>query len=88
LDCTGVPDRLLPHFKQYAICSSLQPSSEHHKLTCYYFNNNRNPRLVISPAKVEVVYPDPKIYVLRGFLDEAEMNRLKELAAPKVCAWQ
>jgi hypothetical protein len=31
------------------------------------------------------LYPDPKIYVLRGFLEEAEMNRLKALAAPKVC---
>ena len=62
----------------------LQPSSQHHKLVCYYFDNNRNPRLVIRPAKVEVLYPDPKIYVLRELLSDVEMDRLKELAAPKV----
>lgn len=62
----------------------LQPSSQHHKLICYYFNNKMNPRLIIQPAKVEVVYSDPKIYVLRDFLSDVEMERLIELAAPKV----
>lgn len=39
---------------------------------------------MIQPVKVEIVYPDPKIYVFRDFLSEVEMERLKELAAPKV----
>ena len=51
---------------------------------CYYYDNNHNPRLVIQPGKVEVVHPDPKIYVIRDFLSDVEMDRLKELAAPKV----
>ena len=62
----------------------LQPSSLHHKLVCYYFHNNRNPRLIIRPVKVEILYPDPKIYVLREIVTEREMERLKVLAAPKV----
>ena len=39
---------------------------------------------MIQPVKVEVVYPDPKIYIIRDLLSDNEMNRLKELAAPKV----
>lgn len=39
---------------------------------------------MIRPVKVEVVYPDPSIYVLRDLLSDSEMERLKELAAPKV----
>ena len=62
----------------------IQPSSDHHKLVCYYFDNKNDPRLVLQPVKVEVLYPDPKIYVLRDFISEVEMARLKELAAPKV----
>ena len=30
------------------------------------------------------MYPDPKIYVLRGVISEKEMARLRELAAPIV----
>ena len=62
----------------------IQPSKDHHKLTCYYYDAGRNPRLIIRPAKVEVVYPDPKLYVLREVISKAEMARLRELAAPIV----
>jgi hypothetical protein len=66
------------------VCLFLQPSKDHHKLTCYYYDAGGNPRLVIRPAKVEVVYPDPKLYVLREVISEKEMARLRELAAPIV----
>ncbi len=52
-------------------------------LTCFYLHKN-NPRLLIQPVKVEVVYPDPMITILHDILTDAEMNRLKELAGPKV----
>lgn len=39
---------------------------------------------MLQPVKVEILYPDPKIYVLRDFISEVEMARLKKLAAPKV----
>lgn len=61
-----------------------QPAKDHHKLTCYYFNNKRNPRLLLRPIKVEVVFPEPRIYMLRDVISEPEMARLKELAGPKV----
>ena len=65
-------------------CIFPQPSKAHHKLICYYYDAGRNPRLIIRPAKVEVVYPDPKLYVLREVISKTEMARLKELAAPIV----
>lgn len=61
-----------------------QPSKDHHKLICYYYDAGRNPRLVIRPVKVEIVYPDPKLYVLRDIISEQEMARLRALAAPIV----
>ena len=67
----------------------IQPAKDHHKLICYYYDAGRNPRLVIRPVKVEVMYPDPKIYVLREVISEKEMARLRELAAPivSVCGY-
>ena len=61
-----------------------QPPRQHHKLVCFYFTNGRKPRLFLRPAKVEVVYPRPKIFVFRDLLSESEMARLRELAQPLV----
>ena len=59
-----------------------QPAEIHSELTCYYYDAGRNPRLVIRPIKLEVVYPDPKIYVFREILTDQEMKRLKDLGEP------
>ena len=48
------------------------------------FTSKNNPRLLLAPVKVEVVYPDPLIYVLHDVFTDAEMERLKVLAGPKV----
>ncbi len=57
------------------------------KLTCYYYSSGNNPRLIIQPVKVEVVYLNPNIYMLRDILSEREMERLKELGGPAVRTW-
>ena len=62
----------------------LQPSRLHHKLLCYWYDGQRNPRLLLQPIKVELLYLNPKIYVFHDFLSDKEMDRLKELAGPKV----
>ena len=64
-----------------------QPAEEHHKLFCFYYTGRNNPRLILKPAKMEVVFPDPKLYMWRDALSEPEMSRLKQLAEPKVCVW-
>ena len=43
---------------------------------------------MIRPVKVEVLYPDPKIYVFRDILNDHEIDRLKELATPKVSTYE
>ena len=56
----------------------------HRKYICFYYTNNRNPRLLVQPAKVEIANLKPRVWMLRNVLTETEMNRLKELAGPKV----
>ena len=62
-----------------------QPGKDHHKLVCFYYDNDRNPRLILRPQKVEVAFPEPKIYIFRDSITEKEMSRLKDLARPMVC---
>ena len=62
----------------------LQPSHLHKKFICYYYNNNRNPRLVFAPIKTEVAFLEPKIYIFHDLISDREIERLKELASPKV----
>ncbi len=76
------------HTRAYicTINTPTQPAKEHHKLICYYFTSGNNPRLILRPAKIEVVFPDPRLYMWRDAISEVEMARLKELAEPRVCA--
>ena len=63
----------------------LQPPEQHKKYICFFYNNHRNPRLLLRPAKIEIANLKPRVWMLRSVLTESEMNRLKELAGPKVC---
>ena len=113
------------------VCHIMQPKEYDSELMCFYYDNHRTPGLVIRPVKVEVVFPKPRLFILRsvsllpsfsflllpsfsfschlslsffchlllsfsshaiiycdlffrGILSEREMDRLKELAGPKV----
>jgi len=66
------------------MCFVLQPPELHRKYICFYYNNHRNPRLLVNPAKVEIANLKPRVWMIRNVLTETEMNRLKELAGPKV----
>ena len=63
----------------------VQPPDQQKKYICFYYNNHRNPRLLLRPAKVEIANLKPRVWMLRNVLMESEMDRLKELAGPKVC---
>lgn len=58
------------------------PKEDHHQLICFYYNNRRTPGLLLQPAKVEIAFPNPRIYIIRDIISETEMKRLKELAGP------
>ncbi|CAG0885523.1 unnamed protein product [Darwinula stevensoni] len=51
---------------------------------CTYFDHNRHPLLVIGPLKLEVMYPKPWIVIFRNFLQENEMEIIKQLAQPRL----
>ncbi|XP_065186802.1 prolyl 4-hydroxylase subunit alpha-1-like [Sycon ciliatum] len=51
---------------------------------CFYSNRNRTPRLILRPAKVEVAWVKPTVLLYRDIVSESEINRLKELATPRL----
>lgn len=51
---------------------------------CFYTTGRRHPRLLLKPIAVEVVYVRPTVLLYRNLLSDTEMDRLKELATPKV----
>eukprot|EP00731_Ephydatia_muelleri_P003865 Em0002g41a len=74
------------HERYEQLCRQADPTPKgmHQKLICYYDDRSRNPRLILSPVKVEVLHVDPDLFMIRDLLTEGEMNRLKELASPKL----
>lgn len=51
-------------------------------MMCWYYS--ATPRLKIRPAKFERVFVKPEILIMRNVLSESEMDKIKELAAPRV----
>ncbi|XP_019849479.1 PREDICTED: prolyl 4-hydroxylase subunit alpha-2-like isoform X2 [Amphimedon queenslandica] len=86
VDHEGVLDDESEHAVYEKLCREPAPipSHLHKKLICYYFNNKRNPRLILSPIKTEVAFVKPKIYIFYDIVTDREIERLKELANPKL----
>ena len=60
------------------------PANQQYKLMCFYYNNQRNPLLILKPAKIEIVYLKPRIFLLRDLIFDSDIARLKELGGPKL----
>lgn len=60
------------------------PCDQHHKLMCFYYTKSKDPQLILRPAKIEIAYLNPKIFVIRGLVSETEILRLQELGGPKL----
>ena len=69
------------------LCREPLPVADWRKqsFTCFYTTGRQHPQLVLRPVAVEVVYVKPTILLYRNLLSDSEMDRLKELATPKVC---
>ncbi|XP_022104753.1 prolyl 4-hydroxylase subunit alpha-1-like isoform X2 [Acanthaster planci] len=52
-------------------------------LKCRYQHYN-NPRLYLQPAKEEVVFDHPRLIIYHDILDDREIAKVKELAAPRL----
>ncbi|XP_043912048.1 prolyl 4-hydroxylase subunit alpha-1 isoform X4 [Protopterus annectens] len=54
------------------------------KLFCRYFDAGKNPRLVLAPAKEQDEWDKPRIVRYVDILSEEEMEKIKELAKPRL----
>lgn len=55
---------------------------EKQKLVCWY--HSKNPRTVLKPLRVDRVWVSPEIVLFRGILSDSEIQRIKELAIPRL----
>ncbi|KAA0711024.1 Prolyl 4-hydroxylase subunit alpha-1 [Triplophysa tibetana] len=78
----------LPERKKYEmLCRGeglkLTPSRQS-RLFCRYFDNNRNPQLLLAPVKMEDEWDRPHIVRYHDIISESEIETVKEIAKPKL----
>lgn len=54
------------------------------RLFCRYYDNNRNPRLLLAPVKQQDEWDRPYIVRFLDIISEKEMEKIKQLAKPRV----
>ncbi|XP_026141426.1 prolyl 4-hydroxylase subunit alpha-1-like isoform X1 [Carassius auratus] len=54
------------------------------RLFCRYFDNNRNPRLLLAPVKMEDEWDRPHIVRYHDIISDSEIKTVKELAKPRL----
>uniref|UniRef100_A0A8C2E256 Prolyl 4-hydroxylase subunit alpha-1 n=1 Tax=Cyprinus carpio TaxID=7962 RepID=A0A8C2E256_CYPCA len=54
------------------------------RLFCRYFDNNRNPRLLLAPVKQEDEWDRPRIVRYHDIISDSEITTVKELAKPRL----
>ncbi|XP_078499215.1 prolyl 4-hydroxylase subunit alpha-1 isoform X2 [Lissotriton helveticus] len=84
----GRPDDYLPERRKYEmLCRSegikMTPRREK-KLLCRYFNAKGNPRYVLAPVKQEDEWDKPHIVRFHDIMTDEEIEKVKELAKPRL----
>ncbi|KAF1373407.1 hypothetical protein PFLUV_G00238550 [Perca fluviatilis] len=84
----GRPADYLPERKQYEqLCRGegirMTPRRQS-RLFCRYYDNNRHPMYVIGPVKQEDEWDRPLILRYHDIVSDAEIERVKELAKPRL----
>uniref|UniRef100_A0AAR2JPH4 procollagen-proline 4-dioxygenase n=1 Tax=Pygocentrus nattereri TaxID=42514 RepID=A0AAR2JPH4_PYGNA len=54
------------------------------RLFCRYYDNGRNPRLILAPVKEEDEWDRPRIVRYHDIISDYEISKVKELAKPRV----
>ncbi|KAL4640976.1 prolyl 4-hydroxylase subunit alpha-1-like isoform X1 [Arapaima gigas] len=54
------------------------------RLFCRYYDNARNPRYLLGPVKQEDEWDNPRIVRYHDIISESEIERVKELAKPRL----
>lgn len=84
----GRPADYLPERKKYEqLCRGegirMNPRRQS-RLFCRYYDNNRHPKYVIGPVKQEDEWDHPRIVRYHDVVSDAEMEKVKELAKPRL----
>lgn len=84
----GRPADYLPERKKYEqLCRGegirMNPRRQS-RLFCRYYDNNRHPKYVIGPVKQEDEWDRPRIVRYHDIVSDAEMEKVKELAKPRL----
>ncbi|XP_032431238.1 prolyl 4-hydroxylase subunit alpha-1-like isoform X3 [Xiphophorus hellerii] len=84
----GRRDDYLPERKQYEkLCRGegvrMTPRRQS-RLFCRYYDNGRHPRFVIGPLKQEDEWDSPHIVRYHDIVSERDMEKVKELAKPRL----
>ncbi|XP_028288001.1 prolyl 4-hydroxylase subunit alpha-1-like isoform X2 [Parambassis ranga] len=84
----GRPDDYLPERKGYEqLCRGEGIRMTPHRqsrLFCRYYDNNHHPRYVIGPVRQEDEWDQPHIVRYHNILSDKEMEKVKELAKPRL----
>ncbi|XP_054860544.1 prolyl 4-hydroxylase subunit alpha-1-like isoform X2 [Amphiprion ocellaris] len=84
----GRPDDYLPERRKYEqLCRGegirMTPRRQS-RLFCRYYDNNRHPRYVIGPVRQEDEWDHPRIVRYHNIVSDKEMEKVKELAKPRL----
>ncbi|XP_039991485.1 prolyl 4-hydroxylase subunit alpha-1a [Xiphias gladius] len=84
----GRPDDYLPERRKYEqLCRGegirMTPRRQS-RLFCRYHDNDRHPRYVIGPVKQEDEWDRPRIVRYHNIVSDKEMEKVKELAKPRL----
>uniref|UniRef100_A0A665VXF8 procollagen-proline 4-dioxygenase n=1 Tax=Echeneis naucrates TaxID=173247 RepID=A0A665VXF8_ECHNA len=82
------PDDYLPERRKYEqLCRGegvkMTPRRQS-RLFCRYYDNNRHPRYMIGPVKQEDEWDSPRIVRYHDIVSDKEMEKVKELAKPRL----
>ncbi|KAL6478334.1 hypothetical protein MHYP_G00141690 [Metynnis hypsauchen] len=78
----------LPERKRYEqLCRGEGVKMTHRRtsrLFCRYYDNGRNPRLILAPVKEEDEWDRPRIVRYHDIISDYEISKVKELAKPRL----
>ncbi len=72
------------HHQSHPACLLCQTPRRQSRLFCRYYDNNRHPKYVIGPVKQEDEWDQPYIVRFHSIVSDKEMEKVKELAKPRV----
>lgn len=68
----------------YSLFYTTQTPRKQSRLFCRFYDNNKHPYYVLGPVKQEDEWDRPRIVRYHNIISDREMEKVKELAKPRV----